>query len=421
MISLDGSENLRYRGGFPLTIRRFGTWALPLMILVLAALFLSLLWTTSSDVQDAKSGVVCVALSDSSGQTVKWGSGFAVGKRGRPVQYVVTNAHVVEEAETAQSAVRVYYSPTGSTSLTARVSLLSRDKDIAVLKLDSPLSELKALPLLTSDGVSDAETVYALGFPGDTLDASDFQSFSRSDMTITSGIVSNRVIQLGEKCFQIDAAISNGNSGGPLVNRKGCAVGIITRKLQQNGSINYAITADELIPLLKENRIPYTCASRGIPAGLLLLGGILAVLVVWEILLIVGRRSSPSPAGDATPQSAAIPARPIADDAPSLFLFGLTGKYTGNRFGIKNGTLVLGRDPSCDIVFPVEAGGVAPRHCEIAFDSRRSVGTVKALDDGYATLIRDGERLIPHQEVLLHSGDILWLTDKTNMFKIRIE
>ena len=78
-----------------------------------------------------------------------WGTGFAIGNPGEPVEYIVTNGHVVQKAyeypridPSISGKVYVYYSAAENDYVQAQVVYYSSpsEKDIAILKLPSPLT-----------------------------------------------------------------------------------------------------------------------------------------------------------------------------------------------------------------------------------------------------------------------------------------
>jgi len=130
--------------------------------------------------------------------------------------HILTNAHVV--AEQTKFCVRL------SDGRIFKARLIGEpDKilDIAILKLDLPegetLPRIRPLKFANSDDVRVGQTAWAIGAP---LGLGD---------TVTQGIISakNRAIMDNESdLLQTDAAINQGNSGGPLVNRRGELMGV---------------------------------------------------------------------------------------------------------------------------------------------------------------------------------------------------
>ena len=157
------------------------------------------------------------------------GSGFVIDPDG----YIMTNAHVVANAQ----RVQVLLPPTradGSlaTALSAKMNVvsarivgISSEIDLALLKVDN--LKLPALTLATYSQVRQGETVFAFGSP------------SGLRHTLTHGLVSAVARQPDPDSpliyLQTDAPINPGNSGGPLVNVRGEVVGINTFIISQSG------------------------------------------------------------------------------------------------------------------------------------------------------------------------------------------
>ena len=156
------------------------------------------------------------------------GSGFVVSDDG----YIVTNNHVVEQAE------KIVVELADGRQFTA--TLVGRDPttDVAVIKIDA--NGLPSLALGNSDRIEIGEWVLAIGNPG-------FGDGRTLNFTVTAGIVSAQgrninIIQRSsgsryaiEDFIQTDAVINPGNSGGPLVNTRGEAIGMNTAIASRTG------------------------------------------------------------------------------------------------------------------------------------------------------------------------------------------
>ena len=163
------------------------------------------------------------------------GSGFIMSRDG----YILTNNHVVEDADTIKVKLATGKEYDGK--------VVGRDPktDLALVKIDA--SDLHALPLGNSDELKVGSWVVAVGSPFGL------------EQTVTAGIVSakGRVIGSGpyDNFIQTDASINPGNSGGPLINTKGEVVGINTAILAQGKGIGFAIPinmAKDIAPQLQE-------------------------------------------------------------------------------------------------------------------------------------------------------------------------
>ena len=139
------------------------------------------------------------------------GSGFVIDPRG----YILTNFHVVQGAQAISVTLgdRSHYD--------AKFIGADERNDIAMVKIDPKDRKLPALTMGDSDGLQVGQRVLAIGNPF------GFQS------TLTTGVVSalGRTVQTGQTtvidgAIQTDAAINQGNSGGPLLNSHGEVIGI---------------------------------------------------------------------------------------------------------------------------------------------------------------------------------------------------
>jgi len=172
------------------------------------------------------------------------GSGFVLSADG----YVVTNAHVVDGAD----AIRVSFDDT----TTEDATLVAADprSDLAVLHVDR--TDLTPMPIGDSDAIQVGDPVVAIG---NALDLG-------AEPTVTSGLVSakDRTItepngQILTHLIQTDAAISPGNSGGPLLDGQGRVVGINTAIAGNGENIGLAISinhAEQLIQHLQNGQVP---------------------------------------------------------------------------------------------------------------------------------------------------------------------
>lgn len=153
------------------------------------------------------------------------GSGVIVSPSG----YILTNNHVIEEADEIEVILN------DSRRVAAKVIGTDPDSDLAVLKIE--LDKLPTIVLGNSDSLQVGDQVLAIGNPFGV------------GQTVTSGIVSalgrNQLgINTFENFIQTDAAINPGNSGGALVDTHGNLLGINTAIYSRSGGsmgIGFAI------------------------------------------------------------------------------------------------------------------------------------------------------------------------------------
>ncbi|MDG4822640.1 trypsin-like peptidase domain-containing protein [Asanoa sp. WMMD1127] len=195
--------------------------------------------------------VVTVRVASSDGSSL--GSGFVVSADG----YVITNDHVVEGGGT-QTFTAVF-----SDGSTASAKLVGQDpeSDIAVIKLAR--AGLTPVEFGDSDAIAVGDPVLAIGSPLALAN------------TVTAGIVSavDRTIQAGDPggpiryyaAIQTDAAVNQGNSGGPLVDAGGRVVGVnaviksVSADEQSAGNIGLAFA----IPINQAKRVAQDIIDTG--------------------------------------------------------------------------------------------------------------------------------------------------------------
>lgn len=165
------------------------------------------------------------------------GSGFLVDGRGR----VLTNAHVVGDDTTAAVTFD------DGTESTARVLGKDESTDLAVLLVADLPGGVAPLPLGRSSALVVGDPVVAIGNPFGL------------ERTATTGIVSalKRIITAPngfeiQNVIQTDAAINQGNSGGPLLDRRGRVLGINSQIATESGGSNgigFAVPIDTIRPV----------------------------------------------------------------------------------------------------------------------------------------------------------------------------
>ncbi|MBF0456479.1 MAG: trypsin-like peptidase domain-containing protein [Nitrospirae bacterium] len=388
------------------------------------------------------------------------GSGFVIGGG----QYVVTNWHVarcIEDGCELGVAVRM------GDFREVTVVRYSAIKDIAILKVSRALDR-PSVELVSSDKVEDAQTVYAIGFPG----AADTDQAGFLEPKITKGIISAKVTNPnGVKMYQTDTPINPGNSGGPLFNDKGHVVGINTAKVVKKDvqGIGWAVQVDELVPELRAAGINYSEGNPAVsqqeqptqpqqpqtPAPTLAPTpepastpapvksprkakrapaapkvhpdnktyyiasasiGAIAVVVISLILIARKKRKKIVPAnaqntGDA---AASRPERPL--------LTGVSGEYTGAKIPLHTGHVIIGRDPrKANLVFMKSSDMISSVHCKVGYDRPTHSFFIEDCGSTNGTFLIGGERLSANKKYYVKSGTKFYLSDRLSMFELGFE
>jgi len=175
------------------------------------------------------------------------GSGVVVS----PTCQVVTNWHVVEDAR----YVAIIFRPPASKTLAmltkddvwlGRVLRTSQPQYLALLQLERCPPNVRYLALEDPDRVEVGQDVFAIGHPEGLF------------WTYTEGVISQirrlRWESLGREylatVIQTQTPVSFGSSGGPLINRFGKVVGIVSNALADRAGFNFAISVHDLLVFL---------------------------------------------------------------------------------------------------------------------------------------------------------------------------
>ena len=170
------------------------------------------------------------------------GSGVVVTADG----YILTNHHVVEQSR--EVYVTVFEGDGSTMRYHAEVVALNVKRELALLKVE-PMRPLKPAALGNSRLVQVGDPVIAIGSPFGL------------DQTVSQGIISgkrNAITIEGvvhKNLLQTDAAINQGNSGGPLVDGKGQVIGVNTAIYTPNGAfagIGFAVPIERASEFLEE-------------------------------------------------------------------------------------------------------------------------------------------------------------------------
>jgi serine protease Do len=157
------------------------------------------------------------------------GSGFIIDPKGS----ILTNFHVIDGAS------RITIGTLNGERFRARVIGVDKETDLAVLKIDSD-HELPYMKFGDSNAAQVGDWVLAIGSPFGL------------DQTVTAGIISKKdrdtTTSSFQRFLQTDAAINRGNSGGPLVNMHGEAIGVNSQIATLTGDYNgigFALPSNE--------------------------------------------------------------------------------------------------------------------------------------------------------------------------------
>lgn len=178
-------------------------------------------------VRRIKPSAVAIETFDSHGEKLSRGSGFFV-----EVDRIVTNRHVLEGAYRAE-----VHSSSGAVFPVRGLLAVDAEGDLALLKIDAPVNQIKPLSL-DKTSPQEGESVVVIGNP------------LGLEGSVTNGIVSAvRDIPTFGRIIQITAPISSGSSGSPVVNMQGQVIGIATLQITGGQSVNFAIPSERISQL----------------------------------------------------------------------------------------------------------------------------------------------------------------------------
>ncbi|MBE7090055.1 MAG: trypsin-like serine protease [Clostridiales bacterium] len=174
-----------------------------------------------------------ITVYDEFGAELALGTCFVYASDGK----IITNFHVIEDSYSAKVDIN------GSIYTVSKILAYDEDVDLAVLKISA--TNLKTVTFCTKTHEVGLN-VFAIG------------SSKGLSSTFSQGIITAASREIdGVNYIQHDAAISSGNSGGPLVNEYGEVIGINTMTIKDSQNLNFAISYSEINKLDFSNPIDY--------------------------------------------------------------------------------------------------------------------------------------------------------------------
>ena len=184
--------------------------------------------------KSALASTVLIVVEDANGHLLRTGSGFFVENG-----MIATNLHVVE------GVFKGYVKRVGMDRMYRVEDIVAMDsrQDLAIIKVSDISAPI--LPIGRSDKVQVGESVYVAGNPIGFLEG-----------TFSNGIVSGvREFRVDSKRIQITAPISEGSSGGPVLNSKGEVIGVAVSTITMGQNLNFAIPSNYLRVLLNKVKV----------------------------------------------------------------------------------------------------------------------------------------------------------------------
>lgn len=314
--------------------------------------------------------------------------------------------------------------------------------DVAILKLTRPLLDRPSVAFATGASAQVNDQVYAVGFPGasgETVVSAKYIPTMKRGIVSKLGGEDPRVTKAarakgwkGAPLIETDAAISRGNSGGPLYNESGEVLGINTFVPSDRAAgIGWAQDIAVVIPVLKDLGLPlprirenppswtekHATVIWGTAAGLVLL-----LLFPMTRSFLRRRLTGPSTHEGAKRQAGMSPP-PLAPTSVvrGPVIRGRAGEYAGASIPVPPTGLILGRDPAAgaSLVFG-ENSDVSRKHCAIVYIEGPQRFEVTDLGSTNGTFVMPGERrLSANQPLVCKPGEIIRL-GKQNVFELAV-
>ena len=377
------------------------------------------------------------------------GTGFFVGDKDKDPQYIVTNSHVIDSfveagGASGQNSIYIFYDKDDS----EEVYLVGHDADmdIAILKVAKPTDKRKPLKLKTIDETQQGQQVFAVGYPSIVDKATNARSsYGKNDATVTSGVVSRILMdsKTGRTDLQIDAAISGGNSGGPLVDVNGYVIGVNTSTIKGE-NYNFAVSIEEAVRLLTKNVVPFVLASddedkseevidedEGPDLTLIMMiaGVAVILLLIIIIFVLVAKKKSPAAVKSSAASSANAPNVQVPGGAGTggramrgAYIKSLAAQHNGVSMPLDKAPIIIGRDRTvCKVLFNEDTPGVSSKHCQIYFDSDTNDFILTDLGSTYGTFLMNGQKLQSNTPNRLRAKDYFYLGAKDNSFYVDME
>ncbi len=159
------------------------------------------------------------------------GSGFLIDTKG----YIVTNAHVLK-------GIGAVVVNSKGQEFNASIIHIDLVKDLAILKIkDDDYAPVKTIPYTIQKSNSDlGEEIFTLGYP-------------RNDIVYGMGYLSAKTGFNGDSLsYQIQISANPGNSGGPVFNKTGDLIGILSTRQAQADGVSFAVKSRNIYSILED-------------------------------------------------------------------------------------------------------------------------------------------------------------------------
>lgn len=373
-------------------------------------------------------------------------------------------------------------------TITASVTSQSEQDDYAILELSQSLGGKEALKLADSDKVSSTQTVYSLGFPAvvENFELSEegignaFKSnrtYDSDDVTVSEGSIQKTTNLNNTNVIQHSCPVSNGNSGGPLVDENGAVVGV-NKKIAASSSgenFHWATSINEIKKVLDSLNISYSVIGKSTPTNTseetkseetkaeetkadavepteapeppkagtnwpliigIIAGVILLIAVIAIVVVVVNKNKKKDGQGNQPPAPPMPPTPPVppmppvnegagetsvlSDGAGETTVLGggatgfnLIRKSNNEMITINKPEFVIGKERRRVDYCIADNNSVSRTHAKVRVRSGKCY--ITDLGSTNCTYVND-VKLSPNQEIELKSGDVIKISDVEFVF-----
>lgn len=190
-------------------------------------------YSASAIAEKAKTSIVTIKVYDKVGNNIGLGTGFFVSNNGK----IVTNYHVIENAISVKVELE-----NGEKFNDVYLLSSSQQRDIAVIKI--PVENVTFIALGDDNKIKQGDQIYVIGNP------------LGLERTFSDGVVSAKRVADGTQFIQITAPISQGSSGGPVLNKSGEAIAIASMIFTKGQNLNLSVPSKYIKPLIDTKETP---------------------------------------------------------------------------------------------------------------------------------------------------------------------
>lgn len=229
---------------------------------------------------DARNGILQVQLvyvdDNHEKHIVSSGTGFLIGTD-EEAKYVITSFTTAFPSEELRNAVGTNYgikkdewkdidfqlqiAVKRDVVVNATIETSSEELGFAALVLSKEIYDRTPLHLDTDlEIVTEMEEVYTLGFPSAIQGEQDVALLTYEDVSVMNGIISKKTMIDGRWVIQHSAIVTDGNVGGPLIDKNGNVIGV--NQIISEDGYNYSVHISEITSILDALGIPYTAVDH---------------------------------------------------------------------------------------------------------------------------------------------------------------